>query len=137
MSTVIREFGSIAEFTKSLDDAVSEYRRRLGEMLRRLEELRVRAEQEKKLKNVLSKLGLPESSSPNEIALRNVRVVINPSPSQELSAIEAAVEALNNKITLLTAVRKELEILGNIDVEAKLIVVYVDDIPRTVVLRFS
>ncbi|MEM4505786.1 MAG: hypothetical protein QXM82_00220, partial [Ignisphaera sp.] len=103
MSTVIREFGSIAEFTKSLDDAVSEYRKRLGEMLRRLEELRVRAEQEKKLKSVLTKLGLPESSSPNEIALRNVRVVVNPSPSQELSAIESAVEALNNKITLLTA----------------------------------
>lgn len=137
LSIAIREFGSIAEFTKSLDDVVSEYRRRLGEMLRRLEELRIRAEQEKKLRGVLSKLGLPESSPVNEIALRNVRVVINPSPSQELTAIETAVEALNNKITLLTAVRKELEILGSIDVEAKLIVVYVDDIPRTVVLRFS
>lgn len=137
MSTIIREYGSVGEFMKSVDDALSEYRRRLGEMLRKLEELRVRSEQEKKLKSILSRLGLPESSPTNEIDLRNIRVIVNPSPSQELSAIEAAVEALNTKITILTAVRKELEILGGIDVGARIVVVYVDDVPRTVVLKFT
>lgn len=137
MSTSVREFESVSEFLRSVDDTISEYRKRLGELLRKLEELRVRAEQEKKLKAILSKLGLSESTVTNEVALRNVRIVVNPTAMQELAAIEAAVEALNNKVALLAAVRKELEILSGIEVGAKLSVIYVDDVPRTIVLRLS
>lgn len=138
MSTVVKEYASISEFMKSVDDMLTEYRRRLGEMLRKLEELRVRSEQEKKLRSVLSRLGLSETPSPsNEIELRNVRIVVNPSPSQELSAVEVAVEAINNKITLLTAVRKELEVLGGLEIGARIAVVYVDDVPKTVILKLS
>jgi len=137
VSTSIKEFESVSEFLKSIDDALSEYRKRLGELLRRLEELRVRSEQEKKLRAVLSKLGIPETVATNEVALRNVRIVVNPTAVQELAAMEAAAEALNNKVTLLTAVRKELEILSGIEVGAKLSVVYVDDVPRTIVLRLT
>jgi len=137
VSTSIKEFESVSEFLKSIDDALSEYRKRLGELLRRLEELRVRAEQEKKLRAVLSKLGIPETVTANEVALRNVRIVVNPTAVQELAAMETAAEALNNKVTLLTAVRKELEILSSIEIGAKLSVVYVDDVPRTIVLRLT
>jgi len=135
--SIVREFNSVAELMKYLDDEIAEHRRRLGEMLKRLEELRVKAEQEKKLKSLLSKLGLPESSTQNEIALRSSRIVVNPTPVQELSAFEASIESLNNRITQLMAIRKELEILGNIDVEAKVVVVYVDGLPRIVLLKFS
>jgi len=137
VSTSVREFENISEFLKSVDDAISEYRKRLGELLRKLEELRLRAEQEKKLKAILSKLGLSETTVANEVALRNVRIVVNPTAMQELAAMEAAVEALNNKVTLLTAVRKELEILSSIEVGAKLSVIYLDEVPRTIVLRLS
>lgn len=137
MSTTVKEFANLNEFIKSIDDLVADYRRRLGEMLRKLEELRVRSEQEKKLKSILSKLGLPESAPANEVSLRNVRILVNPSPSQELSALESAVEALNNKITLLSAVRKELEVLSGLDVGARIVVVFVDDVPRTVVLKLA
>jgi len=137
VSTSVREFENVSEFLKSVDDTISEYRKRLGELLRKLEELRVRAEQEKKLKAILSKLGLSETTVANEVALRNVRIVVNPTAMQELTAMEAAVEALNNKVALLTAVRKELEILSGIEVGAKLSVIYVDEVPRTIVLRLS
>lgn len=137
MSIAIKEYTNVGEFMKSIDDMIAEYRRRLGEMLRKLEELRVKSEQEKKLKNILSKLGLPESSPSNEIEMRNVRVIVNPTPTQELSSIEIAVEALNNRITLLTAIRKELEILSGIEVGARIVAIFVDDIPRTVALKLS
>jgi len=135
--SIVREFNSVAELMKYLDDEIAEHRRRLGEMLKKLEELRVRAEQEKKLKSLLSKLGLPESSTQNEIVLRSSRIVVNPTPAQELSALEASIESLNNRITQLMAIRKELEILGNVDVEARVVVVYVDGLPRIVLLKFS
>ncbi|ADM28475.1 conserved hypothetical protein [Ignisphaera aggregans DSM 17230] len=135
--SIVREFNSVAELMKYLDDEIAEHRRRLGEMLKKLEELRVKAEQEKKLKSLLSKLGLPESSTQNEIVLRSSRIVVNPTPAQELSALEASIESLNNRITQLMAIRKELEILGNVDVEARVVVVYVDGLPRIVLLKFS
>jgi hypothetical protein len=133
---MVKEFSNVGEFMKYIDDSIAELRRRLGEMLKKIEELRVRVEQEKKLRGVLSKLGLPETVSQNEITLRNIKIVVNPVPAQELTAYEAAVESLNNKIMLLTAIRKEVEILGNIDVEIKLTVIYSDDIPKIVLLRF-
>uniref|UniRef100_A0A7J3QD18 Uncharacterized protein n=1 Tax=Ignisphaera aggregans TaxID=334771 RepID=A0A7J3QD18_9CREN len=136
MSSMVKEFSNVGEFMKYIDDSIAELRRRLGEMLKKIEELRVRVEQEKKLRGILSKLGLPETVSQNEITLRNIKVVVNPVPAQELTAYEAAVESLNNKIMLLTAIRKEVEILGNIDVEIKLTVIYSDDIPKIVLLRF-
>jgi DNA repair exonuclease SbcCD ATPase subunit len=135
MSSIVREFNSLAEFMKYLDDEISEHRRRLGELLKRLEELRVRAEQEKKLKSVLTKLGVPESGTPNEVALRNLRIIINPAASQELTAMESAIEALNNRIAQLSAIRKEVEVLGGLDVEVRLAVVYVDGLPRVLLLR--
>lgn len=138
MAAVIREFNNLNEFMKSVDDTLAEYRKRLGEMLRRLEELRVKSEQEKKLKSLLGKLGISEAATPsNEVELKNVKIIVNPSPSQELSALESAVEAINSKITLLTTVRKELEILSGLDVGAKITVVYIDDVPRTIVLKLS
>ncbi|MCC6057039.1 MAG: hypothetical protein LM583_10230 [Desulfurococcaceae archaeon] len=135
MSSVIREFNSLAEFMKYLDDEISEHRRKLGELLKRLEELRVRAEQEKKLKGVLAKLGVPESSASNEVALRNLRIIINPAASQELTALESAIESLNNRIAQLTAIRKEVEVLGGLDVEVKLAVIYVNGLPKVLLLR--
>jgi len=135
MSVAVREFSSVNELLKFLDDEIANYRRVLGEMLKRLEELRVRAEQEKKLKSVLAKLGLPESQTQNEVALRNIRIVVNPSASQELAALEQAVESLNNRLTQLIAIRKEVETLSNIDVETKITLVYVDNMPRIVLLR--
>jgi prefoldin subunit 5 len=135
MSSIVREFNSLAEFMKYLDDEISEHRRRLGELLKRLEELRVRAEQEKKLKSVLTKLGVPESGTSNEVALRNLRIIINPATSQELTAMESAIEALNNRIAQLSTIRKEVEVLGGLDVEVRLAVVYVDGLPRVLLLR--
>lgn len=137
MSSTVKEFSSIGEFMKYVDDSITELRRRLGEMLKKIEELRVKVEQEKKLRGILGKLGLPEPASQNEIALRNIRIVVNPAPAQELAAYESAIESINSRIMLLTAIRKEIEILSGIDVEIRLTVVYSDDIPKIVLLRFA
>ncbi|MEM0501750.1 MAG: hypothetical protein QXU24_06295, partial [Ignisphaera sp.] len=63
MSSSVKEFNSIGEFMKYIDDSIAELRRRLGEMLKKVEELRVKVEQEKKLRSILGRLGLPEPSS--------------------------------------------------------------------------
>ncbi|MEM4481753.1 MAG: hypothetical protein QXK88_02875 [Desulfurococcaceae archaeon] len=138
MSIITKEFLSVGELLKSLDDLIADYRKILGELLRRIEELRVKSEQETKLKSVLSKLGMPAGTTTNIVDLRSVKVLVNPFPQQELSSLETAVEALNNKITTLTAIRKDLEVLSGVgNGGLRIIVVFVDDLPKNVILKFA
>ncbi len=136
MSFVVREYSSVSEFIKSIDDELNDLRKVLGELLRRLEELRVKAEQEKKLKELLAKLGggTPSAQS-NVIELKNVRLMLNPSPEQEVSALEQAIESINNKVVQLQAIRKDLEVLSGSSLEIRVQAIYFDGLPKIVILR--
>jgi chromosome segregation ATPase len=136
LSVVVKEYSSVTELLKSIDDVISDLRKTLGEYLRRIEELRVKVEQETKLKAVLGKLGLTTASPTNELSLRNVRVVVNPTAEQELGSLEAALEGLNAKLTQLTSIRKDLDVLSSLgDTSVKITVIYVDGVPKSVFIR--
>ena len=138
MTTLIKEFSSISEFIKDLDATLAEYRRRLGELLRRLEDLRVKAEHERRLKELLSKLGgTTGGPSSNVIKLKTINLVMNPSPQQEIATLEEAVENLNNKITLLQTMRKDLESIANAEIEVKVSVIYIDGLPKTLFIKIT
>ncbi|MCX8208782.1 MAG: hypothetical protein N3G79_03965 [Sulfolobales archaeon] len=130
-STEIREFGSIAEFIRSIDEEIAELRRRMGELLKKLEELRIRAEQRRKVRELLGKLGgvKPEAVT-NTITIRGLMLVFDPTAEQEQAALEVAVENLNSKLTALQTLRRELEVISGVELVTKLRVVYVDGIPR-------
>lgn len=138
MTSVVREFNSIAEFMKSIDEDLNDYRKKLAELLRRLEELRIKAEHEKKIKSAFTKLGLmAEAPEPkNVIDFKNIKVVMNPSAEQELSSLENVVESLNSKITMLTSIKKDLEVLGSLDVEIKLTAIYLEGLPKTLIIKY-
>lgn len=136
MSVVVKEYSNVTELLKSIDDVISDLRKTLGEYLRRIEELRVKVEQETKLKAVLGKLGLTTTPPPNELSLRNVRVVVNPTAEQELGSLEAALEGLNARLTQLTSIRKDLDVLSSLgDTSVKITVIYVDGVPKSVFIR--
>jgi vacuolar-type H+-ATPase subunit I/STV1 len=139
MSSMIKEFNSIAEFVKSIDEDLNDYRKKLAELLRRLEELRIKVEHERKIKAALAKLGLiTEAPEPkNVIDLKNIKIVMNPTADQELNNLESVVESLNNKITILTAIKKDLEVLGSLDVEVKLTAVYLEGLPKTLIIKHA
>lgn len=138
MSSVIREFNNIAEFIKSIDEDLNDYRKKLAELLRRLEELRVKVEHERKIKSAFTKLGLTtEVPEPrNVIDLKNIKIIMNPSADQELNNLESVVESLNNKITMLTSIKKDLEVLGSLDVEVKLTAIYLEGLPKTLIIKY-
>jgi prefoldin subunit 5 len=135
---VVKEYSTIAEFIKSVDDAIAELRKVLGEHLRKIEELRVRVEQEAKLKSVISRLGLTAAPSGTELSLKTIKIVVNPTAEQELAMLEQALESINNRLTQLTALRKDLDALAPLsDVNVKITVVYVDGIPKNIILRIA
>ncbi|MEM4594523.1 MAG: hypothetical protein QXU80_05765 [Zestosphaera sp.] len=139
MSSVIREFNNIAEFIKSIDEDLNDYRKKVAELLRRLEELRVKVEHERKIKSAFTKLGLTtEAPEPkNVIDLKNIKIVMNPSADQELNNLESVVESLNNKITMLTSIKKDLEVLGSLDVEVRLTAIYLEGLPKTLIIKYT
>lgn len=135
MSTVIKEYSSIGEFIKALDDMISNYRKLLGEYLRKIEEIRLRTEQEKQLRAVLSKLGLTDITKANEVDLKGMKLIYNPSLYQEQVHLESLVEAINNKISTLSVIRKELDVFSGVDVRIKTVVFYIDDLPKVILLK--
>lgn len=135
MTSVVKEYSSVAELIKSIDEIMANYRKQLGEMLRKLEELRIKTDQEKQIKTLLTRLGIAETAKPNEVDLKGVKLIYNPSPYQELTSIEAIVESINSKVTTLSSIRKDLEPLSGIDLKMKIVVVYIDDIPKTIMLK--
>ncbi|MEM2021534.1 MAG: hypothetical protein QXP80_04855 [Zestosphaera sp.] len=139
MSSTVREFNNVAELLRSIDEDLNDYRKKLAELLRKLEELRVRVEQERKIKSVFTKLGIPAEAATahNIVDLKNVKLIMNPTSDQELSNLENVVESLNNKITQLAAIKKDLEILGGLDVEIKLTAIYIDGLPRTLIAKYA
>jgi uncharacterized coiled-coil protein SlyX len=135
---VVKEYSTIAEFIKSVDDTIAELRKILGEHFRKIEELRVKVEQEAKLKSIISKLGLTVAPSGTELSLKTIKIAVNPTAEQELAMLEQALESINNRLTQLTALRKDLDALAPLsDVNVKITVVYVDGIPKNIILRIA
>lgn len=132
----IREFNSIDELCRHLDQQIDSLRKQLGELLRAIEESRIRAEQERKLKTLLAKLtggNVPQTSS--VVELGNIKLYINPSAENEITLLEQAAEAINSKMMTLQAIRKDLEALAGTDISATLRVIMIDGVPRAIIVK--
>jgi len=135
-SVEIKEFGSVDELLRYIDQQIDTLRKQLGELLRAIEESRIKAEQERKLKELLAKLSggnIPET--PSVVELKNIRLYINPSAENEISLLEQAAEVINNKMMLLQAIRKDLEALTGVDINTTLKVVIVDGVPKALIIK--
>jgi vacuolar-type H+-ATPase subunit I/STV1 len=137
MSMIVREFKSVGELVKFIDEEVNSYRALLAEFLRRLEDVRVRSEQEKKLRDLLKTLGVGETRKSTVIDLKDSKLIIDPSAEEESKVIEEAVERLNKNIQVLQSIRKTLEPLANLDIEAKITVILRDGIPASVLIKLG
>ncbi|WP_048163062.1 hypothetical protein [Thermogladius calderae] len=137
MSMIVREFKSVGELIKFIDEQINSYRALLAEFLRRLEDVRVRSEQEKKLKDLLKNLGVAETKKSTVIDLKDSKLIIDPSAEEESKVIEETVERLNKNIQVLQSIRKTLDPLANLDIEAKITVVLRDGIPASVLIKLG
>jgi len=136
MVSELREFNSLDELAKYIESKVDELRKKLADLLRIIEEVRIRAESEKKIRDLLTKLTSARVEAATvSVELKVARVVINPPATAELSALEQLAESINSKLTALQTLRKELEPLLTAALAAKVIAVVIDDVPRQIVLK--
>jgi DNA-binding transcriptional MerR regulator len=141
VATGIREFSSAQELLRFIDLQLTDLRKTLGELLRIIEELRAKSELDKKIRELVMKLGAKREAVQSErqdiIKLEEgMELIINPPPSVELRYLEDLAESINKKIAKLQTARKGVEKLAEIGLEAKLEVILVDDVPTSIIIRF-
>jgi len=135
---MIREFGGFKELFSYIDGQIAQYRKVFGELIRVVEDLRGRAERQKRILEAIAKLSPGVQVSGEEgsyqVDLKGVRVIVNPSPVRELEVMEKILEEINAKIARLTNLRKDLEALGALE-GGKILAYIKDDVPEIILLK--
>ncbi|MEM4655286.1 MAG: hypothetical protein QXL34_07360, partial [Thermosphaera sp.] len=104
--------------------------------LKKLEDARARAEQAKKLRELLKSLAGEEISGAGKVIdLKDAKILVNPDPVTELQVIEEAIERINRTILSLQNLKKALEPWSSVEVPNKITVVVKEGIPSSFILR--
>jgi len=112
-------------------------RQQLAEYLRRLEDVRAKAEQEKKLREFLKSLTGEETPPAGKVVdLKDIKLYINPSAENEANLLTDLIDRINRSIQALQSARKYLEPLANLDIEAKITVIYREGIPVAILIKY-
>jgi hypothetical protein len=135
----IKEYQSAEEIEEILDKRISSTKSTLGEYLRRLDEIRTLAERSKKIRQVVMKLASKKASeeSMGEISVGNVKIVLEATPLDELTAIESVVRSHQELLLTLQKAREALKPLGELgDTDGmKYLVVEKQGVPERILLK--
>jgi len=139
MVVEIKEFDSAGEIEEALDKGISETKSTLGEYLRRLDEIRLLAENRRKVRQVVMKLAGKKAvtESLGEISVGGVSVVLDANPLDELTALESVVRSHQERLLTLQKAREALKPLEQLsDTEGmKYLVVESNGVPESVLLK--
>lgn len=137
----IKEFESVEELEDTLEKDISQTKSTLGEYLRRLDEIRTLAEKSKKIRAVVMKLAGKKNSpeSMGEIEVGNIKIVLEASPLDELTAIETVVRSHQERLLTLQKMREGIKPLTDLgDTEGmKFLVVENSGVPERILLKIS
>ena len=142
MVGTIKTYNSIKDIAESLDEELSNTKSSLGEYLRELDNIRVLAEKSKRVRETVMKLagkktGYSESS--DEIAVGNMKLVLDSNPSHQMAIIESAVRSHQERLIELQKARdglKSFDQLGDMD-GLNFIVLEDQRVPERILLKTS
>ena len=142
MVNEVREYESVNEIVKALDDKINLTKNILGQYLRRLDEIRALAERSKKVRDMVHKLAGKKAAAANtlgEIMVGDLNVVLDASPFHELTAIEEAVRSQQDRLLMLQKAREGMKWVDQIDDAdgLKFMVLESDGIPARILLKIS
>ena len=132
----IVKYNSVSEFFKHLDTKIVELRSQLGELLRRLENAKAKAEVLVKLESLLAETAAGGKLGGTEISLGQARAIINPTPKQEFDILVDVVRSIQNRIVALERIRKDVEPLNRLgELDLTLEVVYENGLPTKILVK--
>jgi len=132
----IVKYNSVSEFFKDLDTKIVELRSQLGELLRRLENAKAKAEVLVKLESLLAETAAGGKLGGTEISLGQAKAIINPTPKQEFDILVDVVRSIQNRIVALERIRKDVEPLSKLgELDLTLEVVYENGLPTKILVK--
>jgi len=140
MSLQLTKYESMEEFLKDFDRRIGDVRRRLSGLIKLLEEARVKADKEKKIMEVLRRVGASGKGGVGTTVAElrgGVKVVVNPDAVKEVEVLEGLAGELNKLFSKLQEVRKSLEVFSGLDVEASVSVVWEGGLPKVVLVSLE
>jgi len=133
----IISFNTAEALKKYLDDEIGRIRTLIGDLLRRLEEIRLRAERFKKAQAALVKFA-GEKQMPalegKEMEMPGFRVIINPGPKQETETLEGVVTSLQSKLDNIVKIRKSIDPLADFEEGVTISTVISEGIPSKMMI---
>ena len=142
MVNELKEYESVNEIVKALDNNINLTKNMLGQYLRRLDEIRSLAERSKKVRDIVTKLAGKKAAAANtlgEITVGNLNVVLDANPFHELTAIEEAVRSQQDRLLLLQKAREGMKWVDQLeDADGlKFMVLENDGVPARILLKIS
>jgi hypothetical protein len=135
----IKEFASYKEITETLDKDISDTKSMLGKYLSRLDGVRGRAQNLKKIRSTLSKVvgrkALKESLG--EFNVEDITIVLEAGPLDELNALESVVRSYQERLSKLKGARESLESFNELDDTdgMKFQLVEANGVPETILMN--
>jgi hypothetical protein len=142
MVGTIKTYTSIEDLAESIDEELSNTKSNLGEYLRELDKIRVLAEKSKKIRETVLKLAGKKAGSfesSDEIAVGNMKVILEDNPTSQLEIIESAVRSHQERLIELQKARdglKSFDQLGDTD-GLNFMVLEDQKVPERILLRTS
>ena len=142
MVNELKEYESVKEIVKALDDNINLTKNMLGEYLRRLDEIRSLAERSKKVRDIVTKLAGKKAAAANtlgEIMIGNLNVVLDANPFHELTAIEEAVKSQQDRLLMLQKAREGMKWVDQLEETdgLKFMVLESDGVPARILVKIS
>jgi hypothetical protein len=142
MVNELKEYESVNEVVKALDDKINLTKNLLGQYLRRLDEIRSLAERSKKVRDLVTKLAGKKASAASpagEISVGGLNVVLDANPFHELTAIEEAVRSQQDRLLLLQKAREGMNWVDQLEGAdgLKFMVLENDGVPARILLKIS
>ncbi len=138
----LKEYESVNEIVKALDDKINLTKNMLGQYLRRLDEIRALAERSKKVRDIVTKLAGKKTGAATplgEITVGDLNIVLDATPFHELTAIEDAVKSQQERLLLLQKAREGMKWVDQLeDADGlKFMVLESDGVPARILLKIS
>ncbi|RLE55047.1 MAG: hypothetical protein DRJ30_04265 [Candidatus Methanomethylicota archaeon] len=140
MVTELKTFKTVKELISYLDEQVENTKRLLEEYMSRLETQKSKMEKIRALSESLGKIlgRAPSIGTSQTVDIMGLKLIINPSPIQEVTTLEDVIKQLNDKLIVLQKIKKAVESLGMLEeTELNLNVAVVNDIPTVVMMQLS